>query len=117
MDHDNHQPIPNAENTQGPQPEGRPLMLWLGRQYDGNYMITAAKPVKKPVRGAGYHDLYAVPGDPINVRGLCPLGVHRVFGPDSSKMICLGVRRVRLAGRVDPTQEFDHKEHKPALCS
>jgi hypothetical protein len=47
------------------------MTLWLSRQYNGEYMLTAFEPTLEEVVGTGHKDLYILPGDPIGIRNLC----------------------------------------------
>lgn len=56
------------------------MRLWLSRQADGRYMLTATKPVQAEVKGTGTADLYIRYGDPIGLRHLCAAGSVSLFG-------------------------------------
>jgi hypothetical protein len=47
------------------------MKVWVSRQYNGQYMLTASPPIWAPVDGTYHWDFYAAPGDPIGVRHLC----------------------------------------------
>ena len=51
------------------------MKLYLTRQRNGDYMLTAFKPLVLRVKGNDYDDAYMRPGDPIGVRHLCADGV------------------------------------------
>ncbi len=80
------------------------LRLWLTRQRDGNYMVTATKPVMTEVMGTGVKDAYIEPGEPIGVRHLCPLGVRMMWGIELAK--CES-RRVKFTGELLEPEESE----------
>lgn len=55
------------------------MRLWLSRQGNGDYMLTAFEPVRAIVKGTDKEDLYLRTGEPIGVRHLCPDGVKSLF--------------------------------------
>jgi hypothetical protein len=73
------------------------VKLYLSRTHDGKYTLTAFRPLRCPVRGTGWEDLYPRPGDPVDVRGLCPWGVGKLFGVE---LAVLETKRVELNGKV-----------------
>lgn len=84
------------------QPESAKLhTLYLSRQHDGNYMLTAMPPKARTVRGSDHEDLYIRHGEPVGVRHLCPRGTMAIFGMRAAEMRPMEVRRVRVMGWVD----------------
>ena len=75
--------------------------MYLSRQHDGNYMLTALRPKPQRVRGGSHDDLYFQNGEPVGVRHLCPLGTRAIFGEPAAAMRPLDVRRVRVMGWVE----------------
>jgi hypothetical protein len=47
------------------------MKLWLSRQHDGRYMLTALRPVTAVIGRTGRYGVYARPGDPVLLRHLC----------------------------------------------
>jgi hypothetical protein len=47
------------------------MKLWLSRQHDGRYMLTALRPVVAVIGRTGRYGVYARPGDPVLLRHLC----------------------------------------------
>jgi hypothetical protein len=47
------------------------MKLWVSRQYDGRFMLTATEPVRERVRGTDHDDLYVPYGDPVGLKHLC----------------------------------------------
>jgi len=89
--------------------------LYLTRQHDGKYMLTAFKPVFHAVRGAGIVDSYERYGDPIGFRNMCVLGTHAVFKELAPDGLPIGhTVRVELGGKVTGVP-FDGREplHTP----
>lgn len=80
----------------------RDKRLWLTRQRDGNYMLTAFKPVVATVAGTGQQDAYMRLGEPIGVRGLCTEGIRSFIGRELPPM---EPTRVRVS--IDQEQTED----------
>ena len=74
------------------------MKLWLSRQHDGRYMLTALRPVKANVGRTGIVDLYAKVGDPVVDRHLCPWGTDQMF--PGAKLEPLESVRVEVIGKV-----------------
>jgi len=47
------------------------MKLWLSRQHDGRYILTALRPVIAVIGRTGRYGVYARPGDPVILRHLC----------------------------------------------
>lgn len=73
------------------------MTLHLTRTHDGKYTLTAFAPVVCPVRGTGWSDAYPRHGDPVDVRGLCPWGISKLFGVE---LELLQTVKVELSGKV-----------------
>lgn len=56
------------------------MKLWLTRVHGGRYLATRLRPVIRTIRGTDTLDAFAQPGEPIDVRHLCPAGVHALLG-------------------------------------
>lgn len=57
------------------------MKAWLSRQRDGNYMLTAYRPVRAKITGLdNTEDLYVRYGDPLGVRNLCAQGILMISG-------------------------------------
>ena len=74
------------------------MKLWAVKQRNGDFMLTAFKPLKCQVRGTDFSDWYMKQGDPIGVRHLCRRGFETLtglaaseFGDDEMKHIELTV--------------------------
>lgn len=55
------------------------MKLYLTRQHDGSYMLTAFRPIVTRVRGTSFDDVYLRHGEPIGIRHLCAGGVKSLF--------------------------------------
>lgn len=49
------------------------MELYLTRQHNGLYMLTALKPVFSKVEGRDFEDAYLAPGEPVGMRNFCDL--------------------------------------------
>jgi hypothetical protein len=49
------------------------MKLWLTRQHNGLYMLTAMKPIFAKVEGRDFEDAYVAPGEPVGMRNFCDL--------------------------------------------
>jgi len=49
------------------------MKLWLTRQHNGLYMLTALKPIFEKVQGQEFEDAYVAPGEPVGMRNFCDL--------------------------------------------
>lgn len=75
------------------------MKLWLSRQRDGNYMLTAYRPRMAKITGLlDREDLYVRPGDPIGIRHLCVEGILKVSGieldPLESTKVELTIKKI-----------------------
>lgn len=73
------------------------MKLYLSRTHDTKYTLTAFRPLRCKVRGTAWEDLYPRPGDPVDVRGLCPWGISKLFGVE---LELLETVKVELTGKV-----------------
>ncbi len=76
--------------------------LWLTRQAQGDYMLSAFAPLVTRVRGADHEDVYLRPGDPIGLRHMCPAGTAKIFELPPKGLRPLEPQRVELVGRLAP---------------
>ncbi len=75
------------------------MRLWLTRRLNGQYALTAMRPVIAQVRGAGgLRDVYLQPGEPIGVLNLCALGIRAAV---KRELRPLQPMRVRLSMRLE----------------
>lgn len=72
------------------------MKLWLSRQANGQYMLTALPPMTTEVGSLGYEDVYVVPGDPVGLRNLCPLMLKLIGEPFLSRLESI---EIELEGR------------------
>jgi len=49
------------------------MKMWLTRQHNGLYMLTAKEPIMAKVEGRDFEDAYVAPGEPIGMRNFCDL--------------------------------------------
>lgn len=49
------------------------MKLWLTRQRNGLYMLTANEPIITKVEGRDFEDAYVAPGEPVGIRNFCDL--------------------------------------------
>lgn len=49
------------------------MKLWLTRQHNGLYMLTAMQPIFAKVEGRDFEDAYVAPGEPVGMRNFCDL--------------------------------------------
>lgn len=49
------------------------MELYLTRQHNGLYMLTALKPILSRVEGRDFEDAYVAPGEPVGMRNFCDL--------------------------------------------
>ena len=49
------------------------MKLWLTRQHNGLYMLTANEPIFAKVEGRDFEDAYVAPGEPVGMRNFCDL--------------------------------------------
>lgn len=68
------------------------MKAWLSRQRDGNYMLTAYRPIKAKITGIGTEDLYVRYGDPLGIRNLCSAGIAEVSGMELERLESTSVR-------------------------
>lgn len=47
------------------------MKVWLSRQRNGSYMVTAYKPYICEVGRSDHKDVYMKPGDPVGYRHMC----------------------------------------------
>jgi len=80
------------------------MKLWVTRQRDGNFMLTAMRPSIARVGRIGEEDAYIQPGEPIGVRHLCKEGIATLCDgiPDVSELVPLESVKVEIvASRCD----------------
>lgn len=49
------------------------MKLWLTRQRNGLYMLTANEPIITKVECRDFEDAYVAPGEPVGIRNFCDL--------------------------------------------
>lgn len=49
------------------------MKLWITRQHNGLYMLTAKEPIFTKVEGREFEDAYVAPGEPIGMRNFCDM--------------------------------------------
>lgn len=49
------------------------MELFLTRQHNGLYMLTAKEPIMAKVDGREFEDAYVAPGEPVGMRNFCDL--------------------------------------------
>ena len=82
------------------------MRLWLTRQSNGQYMLTATKPPVFAVRGFGTMDAYVRYGDPIGLRNLCPDGVRAIFGIELKPLQSVRLQLGQVVVDRDSLQSF-----------
>lgn len=53
------------------------MKLWLTKEHNGTFMLTALLPMIEEIRGVGQRAVYMRPGDPVGVRHICPWFVEQ----------------------------------------
>ncbi len=99
----------------------RRLPLYVTRQRNGLYMLSARTPVPAPVGASGVTDIYVPPGDPVGLRNVCPWFVGVILGV---KDLPFGEpTRVWLAGGVPsqsapppPPEETSPRPERPPVA-
>lgn len=49
------------------------MEMYLTRQRNGLYMLTAFEPIFAKVEGRDFEDAYVIPGEPVGMRNFCDL--------------------------------------------
>jgi hypothetical protein len=55
------------------------MEMYLTRQHNGLYMLTALKPILSRVEGRDFEDAYVAPGEPVGMRNFCDI-ILRLVG-------------------------------------
>jgi hypothetical protein len=55
------------------------MEMYLTRQHNGLYMLTALKPILSRVEGGDFEDAYVAPGEPVGMRNFCDI-ILRLVG-------------------------------------
>jgi hypothetical protein len=67
--------------------------LFLSRTAGGTYLITQLPPIVEKIVGTDRQDVFARPGEPVDVRHLCPEAMHALY---KITLAPLEIIRIRL---------------------
>jgi hypothetical protein len=77
------------------------MNLFLSRQANGQYMLTAVVPKRHRVGNTAIDDLYIRPGEPIGYRNMCPASVEMLL-PGFRHLQPLQTIEVEISAKVCP---------------
>ena len=75
------------------------MRLYLSRQYNRQYMLTAIKPRAHRVGNTAHQDFYVRPGDPIGYRNMCQESVEMLL-PGFEHIAPLETVEVEITAKV-----------------
>ena len=92
------------------------MKLWLSRQHDGRYMLTALRPVRAMIGRTGVYGVYARAGDPVLVRHLCEPSIEALFPGIALEQ--LSFVRVEVRGEIksEPVELRDEPMVPPSIA-
>lgn len=75
------------------------MILYLSRQANGLYMLTAIMPKRHRVGSTSHDDLYIRAGEPIGYRNMCPASIDLLV-PGFTHLKPLETTRVEITARA-----------------
>lgn len=75
------------------------MRLFLSRQGNGLYMLTAIAPKRHRVGNTSHDDLYVRAGEPIGYRNMCPVSIEMLL-PGFEHIAPLETVEVEITARV-----------------
>lgn len=75
------------------------MILYLSRQANGLYMLTAIAPKRHRVGNTRHDDLYIRAGEPIGYRNMCPASIDLLV-PGFTHLQPLETTRVEITARA-----------------
>jgi hypothetical protein len=80
------------------------MKLFLSRQANGLYMLTAIRPKRHRVGNTNHDDLYIRAGEPIGHRNMCPASIEMPL-PDFRHLEPLETTEVEISAKVCARRE------------
>jgi len=84
------------------------IRAWLTRQANGEFLLSALRPIISQVGKTGRNDVYVRPGDPVGYRHMCPTSVALIWGEWTETISELESVRVTAGGEL--LSEIQHKQ-------
>jgi hypothetical protein len=75
------------------------LKLFLSRQGNGLYMLTAIRPKRHRIGNTSHNDLYIRPGEPIGYRNMCPASIEMLL-PGFKHLEALETTEVEITAKA-----------------